>query len=294
MTYALFLALFLVIPIALLGLATWRDLGREHRSPKGFNNFPAWLAVAIHVLMAVIYTTPWDNYLVATGVWYYNPKLVTGITLGWVPIEEYTFFVLQTILTGMGFLWLSRRVRNQATGPLQPLRLRRSGVISLGILWLFMLAVLLSGWEAMTYLSLILVWALPPAILQMVFGADILWRNRRTIGLALGSVTVYLGLMDSLAIKAGTWTIDPAQSLNIFLGGVLPVEEFVFFLMTNVLITFGLTLLLSQEGRQRWNDLKVYYGGKQFYPSSQSFKKLSGRRTETHGAAKFQPGDHSR
>jgi hypothetical protein len=27
--------------------------------------------------------------------------------------------------------------------------------------------------------------------------------------------------------------------------------------MTNVLITFGITLLLSQESRQRWKDLKA-------------------------------------
>lgn len=49
-------------------------------------------ALLLHVVLAVVYTAPWDNYLVATGVWSYNPGLVTGVTLGWVPIEEYTFF----------------------------------------------------------------------------------------------------------------------------------------------------------------------------------------------------------
>ncbi len=273
MTYALFLVLFLVIPIVILGFATWRDFRNQLRSSQRFNNFPGWLAVGIHVLLAVIYTTPWDNYLVATGVWYYNPELVTGITLGWVPIEEYTFFILQTILTGMWLLWLSRRYRIRGSGPHQPSRVRKSTGMALGILWLSTLLVLVSGWKPATYLCLILAWALPPVILQMAFGADILWRFRRMIGLALGSVTVYLGLMDSLALTAGTWTIDPAQSLNIFLGGMLPIEEFVFFLMTNVLIVFGLTLLLSQEGRQRWKELK-YYGEKQLYPDSRTQQEL--------------------
>ena len=63
----------------------------------------------MHVLLAVVYTTPWDNYLVATGVWYYDPQLVSGIVLGWVPIEEYTFFVLQTILTSLVLLFVARR-----------------------------------------------------------------------------------------------------------------------------------------------------------------------------------------
>jgi lycopene beta-cyclase len=257
MTYAQFLIYFLCIPIILLSFATWRDWRNQLRSPEWLRSVPGWLTVAIHVVLAVLYTTPWDNYLVATGVWYYNPRLVTGLTLGWVPIEEYTFFVLQTILSGLWLLWLSRRMPLKPPAPKQPLRMRRIATIGMGIVWLLCLGGLISGWQPFTYLGLILVWALPPVILQMAFGADILWQFRWLIGLTLGSVSVYLGLMDSLAIRAGTWTIDPAQSLNVFLGGALPVEEFIFFLMTNVLITFGITLLLSREGRQRWNELKA-------------------------------------
>jgi lycopene beta-cyclase len=256
MTYAQFLIVFLGVPIILLSLATWRDLRAHLRPPQQFRNLPGWLAVAIHVVLAVVYTTPWDNYLVATGVWYYNPRLVTGITLGWVPVEEYTFFVLQTILSGLWLLWLKRRMPLSESGPGMTIRMRKAAVVGLGMMWLFSLGGLIAGWKPFTYLGLILVWALPPVILQMAFGADILWRRRRLIGLTLGSVSIYLGLMDSLAIRAGTWTINPAQSLNIFLGGALPVEEFIFFLMTNMLITFGITLLLSRESRQRWNEWK--------------------------------------
>jgi lycopene beta-cyclase len=256
MTYVQFLIFFLCLPLLLLSLATWRDLRAGRQPAQRFRNMPGWLAIAIHMVLAVAYTTPWDNYLVASGVWYYNPRLVTGLTLGWVPIEEYTFFVLQTLLTGLWLLWLSRRLPLHAGEPYRPLRMRKTAVIGLGIMWLLSLVGLISGWKPLTYLSLILAWSLPPVIVQAAFGADILWRFRRSILLTSGSVSIYLGLMDSLAIRAGTWTINPAQSLNIFLGGTLPLEEFVFFLMTNVLVTFGITLLLSQEGRQRWKDLK--------------------------------------
>ena len=68
-----------------------------------------WIAIGIHILLALIYTTPWDNYLVATGVWYYNPQLVTGIVFGYVPIEEYTFFVLETLFAGLWWWFLARR-----------------------------------------------------------------------------------------------------------------------------------------------------------------------------------------
>ncbi len=61
------------------------------------------------ILVALAYTTPWDNYLVATGVWYYDPARVWNIVLGYVPLEEYLFFVLQVTLTGLITLWLIRR-----------------------------------------------------------------------------------------------------------------------------------------------------------------------------------------
>ena len=109
MTYFGFLLRFLVIPILVfLGITYWDN--KNNRQIKGFRNGRAvWIAIAVHIVLAVIYTTPWDNYLVATGVWYYNPDLVTGIVIGYVPIEEYTFFVLETILSGLWWWFLARR-----------------------------------------------------------------------------------------------------------------------------------------------------------------------------------------
>ena len=100
MTYILFLILFICLPlIALIRLHfVWRTLRRLDL-----------LALVVIVLIAVVYTTPWDNYLVASGVWYYNPSLVVNLLIGYVPIEEYAFFVLQTLLTGLFTLWLWRR-----------------------------------------------------------------------------------------------------------------------------------------------------------------------------------------
>ncbi len=91
MTYPLFLLLFLVIPIVLLAFALREKIRARW-----------WLAaVGSTIVVALIYTTPWDNYLVATRVWSYNPARVWNIVLGYVPLEEYLFFVLQTILTGV-------------------------------------------------------------------------------------------------------------------------------------------------------------------------------------------------
>jgi lycopene cyclase domain-containing protein len=103
MTYFSFLIYFLVIPIIILAIIALVDRRRGAELPPTLRSWPPWAAITLHVFVAVLYTTLWDNYLVATRVWWYDPDLVTGITFGWVPIEEYTFFILQPILAG---LWL--------------------------------------------------------------------------------------------------------------------------------------------------------------------------------------------
>ena len=57
-------------------------------------------ALPLIAVVAFSYTTPWDNYLVANNVWWYGENRVLA-TIGYVPIEEYLFFVLQPILTGL-------------------------------------------------------------------------------------------------------------------------------------------------------------------------------------------------
>ncbi|MCO6452107.1 MAG: lycopene cyclase domain-containing protein [Caldilineales bacterium] len=250
MTYFGFLAIFLGIPLLFMAALTWRDMRQGRSLPVYLQGISPWMTLFILIVVAVLYTTPWDNYLVATGVWFYDPALVTGITIGWVPIEEYTFFVLQTLLTGLMLLWAARRLPSDLP-VIQSGLLRWASNIPLIILWLLSVLTLVFDWQPGIYLALILVWALPPIIFQLAFGADILWRQRRLVFSVLALVTLYLAAADSLAISSGTWTIDPAQSLQIHLGGILPVEEFIFFLVTNTLVVFGMTLILSTESRTR-------------------------------------------
>ncbi len=247
MTYFGFLIRFIGIPLLILAVLTLWDRHQGRRLPDDLRKQPAWLALLAHVIAAVVWTTPWDNYLVATGVWYYDPNLVTGITLGWVPIEEYTFFVVQTLMTGLWLLWLGRRLRPVSLPiPLRP-RLRRNATfVAVGI-WLACVVPWLAGWEAGTYLGLEVGWLGLPIILQLAVGADVLWHRRRLVAAALLPPWLYLSAADFLAIGSGTWTIDPAQTTGILLGGVLPIEEVIFFLLTNVLIVFGMVLLLGMD-----------------------------------------------
>lgn len=255
MTYFGFLGVFLVVPIALLLAAAAVDTRRGRWLPDALRSWPSWVVILAHAIIAVVYTTPWDNYLVATRVWWYDPKLVTGVLIGYVPIEEYTFFVLQPILTGLWLMFLARHLPVGGQMIERGLWIRRAATIVAGVMWLGAVAMLAAGWQPGTYLGLLLVWALPPMMLQLAFGADILWRHRRLVFLSIVPMTLYLSAADKLAITTGTWTINPEQSLNIFLLGRLPLEEFLFFFMTNALITLGVTLFAAAESQvriQRW------------------------------------------
>jgi len=257
MTYFGFLLRFLVIPILILLFITWWE--KDHPTP-GFDRHKIWLAIGIHIILAVIYTTPWDNYLVATGVWYYNPELVTGIVLGYVPLEEYTFFVLETLMIGLWWWTLTKWKVLTPKVPFRPNKALRIWALSLlTVLWAVSLSVLLSGWQPGTYLAITLTWALPAIAPQLAFGADILWHYRRLLGTVILTGAGYLSAVDALAINSGTWTIDPTQSTGIFIGK-LPIEEAVFFVITVVLISFGITLLLAPVSQARLAELKSLLG----------------------------------
>jgi lycopene beta-cyclase len=262
-TYFGFLLWFLCIPIVMLSIVAFLDGRRGRRIPDRLHAFSFAAAVALHVVIAVLYTTPWDNYLVATGVWSYNPALVTGITIGWVPIEEYTFFVVQTILAGLWLLFLMRRLSLDVShGPLLP-RWRWGPVVALAPVWAAAVGFLLVGWKPGTYLGLELGWALLPIMIQLGFGGDILRRYGRLVLISILGMTAYLSAADFFAIGSGTWSISTSQSLNMLIGGVLPLEEVVFFLLTNTLITFGVVLLISQEGVARGRRLLAFRPGVQ-------------------------------
>ena len=62
--------------------------------------------------------------------------------------------------------------------------------------------------------------------------------------------------MDIVALTDTTWSIAKDQTLGILYFGILPLEEVVFFFITNVLIGFGMTLMLSKVGWQRFEDWK--------------------------------------
>jgi lycopene cyclase domain-containing protein len=205
----------------------------------GVGGWRAWAAIPLISLVAFIYTTPWDNYLVWRGIWDYGSDRVVG-TIGYVPIEEYLFFILQCILTGLWTYWLLAR---QAERPeiSAPFGLRL-------VLLILGAAVSAAGFfmlqePSTLYLGLILAWAMPIVTMQWGLGAGILWSLKGIWAIATFIPTLYLWIADRIAIGNGIWHIAESYTTGLNLFG-LPFEEATFFLVTNVLITQGVLLFL--------------------------------------------------
>ena len=156
MTYFGFLIRFVFLPIFILAGLVWYDKKRG-MGIQGFQKKTVWTIIGVHILLAVLYTTPWDNYLVATGVWSYNPQLVTGIIFGWVPLEEYIFFVAETLLCGLWWLFLAARIQLKPNFiPSKVLRVRSFFVLL--TIWILFVIMLFSGWRPGTYVSVTFFW----------------------------------------------------------------------------------------------------------------------------------------
>jgi len=232
-TYLQFHLAFTVPVLIALALVQARPLG-------GDRSAGTWLAVV--VALAVVYTTPWDNYLVYRGVWTYPPGSVLG-TIGYVPFEEYAFFVFQTLIAGLFYLLLRGRGVLGATPRPMPRAFRPVLLATLCGLTAAGFGLLAHPSDHALYIGLILAWA-PPVLAGMVYiGAQKVWEERKRVSFTITAVTLYLWIADRVAIGMRTWRIEEPYRLGVDPLG-LPVEEAVFFLVTTTLCVFGLALLL--------------------------------------------------
>ncbi len=93
-----------------------------------------------------------------------------------------------------------------------------------------------------TYLIFELGWALPVLILHWIVGWRRLLSALRVILVAGLGVTAYLTVADGVAIHSGIWTLHPNRLLGVNLGNV-PLEESLFFLLTNLMVAQSVVLL---------------------------------------------------
>jgi 15-cis-phytoene synthase/lycopene beta-cyclase len=104
----------------------------------------------------------------------------------------------------------------------------------------FIGAVQLYAIDSQRYLGLIIIWATPFVMLLWTIGSQlILSLPHSAIAIPVILPTIYLWIVDTLAMRRGTWSISSGTKTGIFLWPHLEIEEALFFLLTNILVVFG-------------------------------------------------------
>ena len=104
MTYWGYHLIFTLPLIAVLLYVHRRKIRRAHVA--------CW---AIVCAIAFAFTTPWDNYAVYLGIWGFGENVSLWYpfaslrdqtsVLGWIPFEEYSFFILESTLVCLVMLF---------------------------------------------------------------------------------------------------------------------------------------------------------------------------------------------
>lgn len=103
------------------------------------------------------------------------------------------------------------------------------------------------------YLIHLMAWAVPFIVLQLAVLAHHFrsrtWAVLRAVlppALVVGS---YLAVADHLAIREGIWNFGEGKHLGVYVAGV-PLEEILFFLLTSLMVSLGLTLFTALLSRR--------------------------------------------
>lgn len=152
------------------------------------------------------------------------------------------FFIIQTILTTLWTTLLSRWSLNS-------LYLPSKNLTTFYAIRYVMIAiasvVLVIGWQnaipaTKTFYMGSIVWWISVVfiVLWFITGSYMCKRYKETL-LSIIVPSVYLCYVDLIALRARVWHINEATSLEIFLVDELPLEEIVFFFVTNIIVVAG-------------------------------------------------------
>lgn len=230
MTYLSFIIIFLLIPLVSLILCL-KFLLEQYKLPT--------TSILILSLIALLYTIPWDNYLIVEGIWFYDNNRISNLILS-IPIEECGFMILQTSLSVIIFDLFLKKTSKRSLNFKEQGFLLACPILLIGMYLLF--------FKSARYTSLILLWSFLPVCLQWSLGFESILENFKKIAVPFCLITVYYCIIDHFAISQGIWTISESTSLGITLFN-LPLEEALFFFFTNLFIAQAVILLKPRFGK---------------------------------------------
>jgi lycopene cyclase domain-containing protein len=210
------------------------------------------LAIVLVLLAVVAFTTPWDNLAAKRGIWGF-PREKYSVRVGYLPIEEYAFFVLQSLNVMLGvrallffFPHWHRLVSTDAT------------VWTYACLGASVLPWIIIGLQLRNYhrragsrvnYAVHLAWFLPVIYSQWVLAPLLFEQHFGLLLLVTGIFGLYYTCADLVAVHGGTWFFDEGQITGFKIGRLLPWEEVAFFFLTSLLVAQSYLLLLPDDQR---------------------------------------------
>lgn len=191
-----------------------------------------WKETSILACAAFTYTTPWDNLLIYMSGWSYFPDRVL-LVIGYVPIEEYAFFVIETVIVCGICSLLIDGARFKSI----PMSRSRIPILVTGFLGLILGVYI--GLEHF-YLGSLLCWCIPALLIQYCYSIEAVLRHKWLIMKTTGVSTLYLSVIDHWGISHGTWSVDDTV-FDVYPG--LPFEELAFFFVTSLMCSQGMVLV---------------------------------------------------
>jgi putative membrane protein len=197
------------------------------------------------ILIVVTFTSPWDNAAVKWRTWEF-PEDRIWFRIAFLPIEEYAFFVLQTLIVGLLTVVVLAHLGGQSHVGSITIREAVAAIVFVST-WFLLGAVyrrarLMS--RRLTYSWHLLYWFLPVVVVQWIIASEVLLPNAFVILLSAGIVGTYLVVADIVAVRHGIWFFDEEQITGIKVFSVLPWEEAAFFYITSLLVSQSTVLLL--------------------------------------------------
>ncbi|CDH52790.1 lycopene cyclase phytoene synthase [Lichtheimia corymbifera JMRC:FSU:9682] len=192
--------------------------------------------------IAFLTASPWDNYIVYHRAWWYCPSCVTAV-IGHVPLEEYMFFIIMSLMT-VAFTNLVMRWRLPSVFVKPDAPIVRSMIIRY-VPIAFLLSIAVRAWsmaipDTRFFYGACILWYVCPVLALLWFGAgEYICRRWQTVLVSIVVPTLYLCWVDQVAIAAGTWHISLRTSTGIHVAPNLPLEEFAFWLLINVILVFA-------------------------------------------------------
>lgn len=243
LNYGRFLLLFTVLPILILLVPL-----------PGAELVPRFGAAGVVLLAVYVFTTPWDNWAVRCRTWDF-PAGRFWFRVGWLPLEEYLFFGLQSLLVMLLQVWQLRLGGGAGAtlpGP-GPADLAVAGPAAL----------LLAAWAALGwwgrgrftpasrwhYAWHLLYWFGPVVGLQWVVGWAIFLPRWDLLLLPTAAVGTWLVFGDLVAIRAGLWFFDERQITGWRWRRQVPWEEIAFFYLTSLVVAQSFLLFLPEPLR---------------------------------------------